>query len=84
MPTGGVSPVVTVVSVPDPGVELFERIQVIVPPNTLLTVALNATAPPKQRVVGDGVVITFHVGSALTVTVVFAPSARSQPVPNGA
>ncbi len=64
----GESPVVTVTSVPAPGVALFERIHVTVPTSPLLTVALKVTCPPTQIEVGVHVLVA-QVGSATTVTI---------------
>ena len=44
----------------------------IAPPKPPVTETLNATVPPKHKVVGVGALNAVHDGSALTVTVVLA------------
>ena len=66
---------VTVVPAP-PGV--VARTQVTVPPEPPDTVAEKVTEPPLHIVPGVAVLVA-QVGSAITVTVVSAPSAKLQP-----
>ena len=51
---------------------VVERIQVTVPPEPPLTVALKVTCPPAHMVVGVSVLVA-HVGSATTVIAALCP-----------
>ena len=72
---------VTVISVPEPGVALFERIQLMVPPAPPDILALNATVPPTHNVTGVGELIVAHVGLETTGTLAAAEVTGSHPVP---
>ena len=58
---------VTVTSVPAPGVTLFERIQETVPPEPPDIDTLNATVPPAHKVVGVGLLYEVQEGEVATV-----------------